>query len=133
MVKAPCDGRITSLDVAAGEYAATRRPLFTLINTERLYAVGNFRETDLAGIRPGQHATVFVPSHPNQPVSGTMESLGWGVTPDEGSTSSGGLPRVPRSLEWVRIAQRFPVRVLLQNPPEPLMRVAATAVIVIDR
>ena len=133
VVKAPCDGRITSLDIAVGEYAAMGRPLFTLINTERWYAVGNFRETDLAGIQPGQRATVFVLSYPNQPVSGTVESLGWGVTPDEGSTASGGLPRVPRSLEWVRIAQRFPVRVLLQNPPEPLMRVAATAVMVIDR
>lgn len=133
VLRAPCDGRITSLDITAGEYATIGRPLFTIINTEHWYAVANFRETELAGIGPGQHATVFVLSNPHQPVSGTVESLGWGVTADEGTTSSGGLPRVPRSLEWVRIAQRFPVRVLLHNPPEPLMRVAATAVVVIDR
>ena len=132
VLRAPCDGRVTALDFSTGEYAATGRPLFTLINTERWYAVGNFRETNLAGIKPGQRATVFVLSNPQQPVSGTVESLGWGVTPDEG-TNSGGLPRVPRSLEWVRVAQRFPVRVLLHNPPEAFMRVAGSAVIVIDR
>ena len=132
VARAPCDGRITALDVAVGEFASTGVPLFTIIDTERWYADGNFRETDLAGIRPGQRATVFVMSAPRQPVQGKVDSLGWGVTPDEGSTA-GGLPRVPRSLNWVRIAQRFPVRVLLDRPPETLMRVAASAVIVIDR
>ncbi len=132
VARAPCAGRITALDVAVGEFAAAGVPLFTIIDTERWYAEGNFRETDLAGIRAGQRATVFVMSAPRQPLQGTVDSLGWGVTPDEGSTA-GGLPRVPRSLNWVRIAQRFPVRVLLDRPPETLMRVAASAVIVIDR
>ena len=76
---------------------------------------------------------MFVLSNPNQPVGGTVDSLGWGVTPDEGSTSLGGLPQVPRSLEWVRIAQRFPVRILIDQPPEALMRLGASGVIVIDR
>ena len=66
------------------------------------------------------------------PVNGTVDGLGWGVTPDEGFTL-GGLPHVPRSLNWVRIAQRFPVRVLLDHPPAGLMRVGASAVIVVDR
>ena len=131
-VRSPCDGRITGLDIAAGEYAATGRPLFTIIDTERWYAVGNFRETDLAGMKVGQRATIYVLSQPREPVRGTIDSLGWGVRPDEASTS-GNLPTVARSLNWVRIAQRFPVRVLLDDPPEPLMRVAASAVVVIDR
>ena len=132
VVRSPCNGRITALNVLAGEYASEGKPLFTIINTDRWYAVGNFRETELAGLVTGLHSTVFVLSYPNQPVRGVVESLGWGVTPDEGS-DSGGLPRVPRSLEWVRIAQRFPVRILLDRPPPALMRVGATAVIVIDR
>ncbi len=69
---------------------------------------------------------------PRRPVAGTLDGLGWGVTPDEGATL-GGLPRVPRSLSWVRIAQRFPVRVLLDHPPAALMRVGASAVIVVER
>jgi membrane fusion protein, multidrug efflux system len=132
IVRAPCDGRITALDTAAGEFATVGVPLFTIIDTEHWYAVGNFRETDLAGILPGQKALVYVMMAPDQPVSGTVESLGWGVEPDEGTTF-GGLPNVPRSLNWVRIAQRFPVRILLQSPPMTLMRVGASASIVIDR
>jgi multidrug efflux system membrane fusion protein len=131
-IRAPCDGWITGLQIASGEMAAAGHPLFTIIDTGRWYAVGNFRETDLGGIAPGQHATVYVMSNPTQALPATVESLGWGVTPDEGITIEG-LPRVPRSLNWVRIAQRFPVRVLLAAPPPALMRLGASAVIVVDR
>ena len=131
-VRAPCDGRITGLDIAAGEFADVGRPLFTIIDTERWYAVGNFRETDLAGIVPGQRASVYVLAAPGLAVAGVVDSLGWGVEPDEGGTIAG-LPRVPRSLNWVRIAQRFPVRILLDEPPPALMRLGGSAAIVIER
>jgi multidrug efflux system membrane fusion protein len=131
-VRSPCNGVITGLNIVAGEYGEAGHPLFTIIDTEQWYAVGNFRETDLTGLRPGQHARVYVLSSPNQPVDGEVESLASGVSPDEGITI-GGLPRVPRSLSWVRIAQRFPVRIRLNIPPPGLMRLGASAVIVIDR
>ena len=130
--RAPCAGIITGLDIAVGEYGAAGHPLFTIIDTENWYAVGNFRETELDALRPGQHAHVYVLSAPAQPVDGVVDSLGGGVSPDEG-VSLGGLPRVPRSLSWVRIAQRFPVRIRLPSPPPGLMRLGASAVIVVDR
>jgi membrane fusion protein, multidrug efflux system len=132
VVRAPCDGRITALDIAAGEFAVTGHPLFTIIDTEYWYAIGNFRETDLAGIEPGQRATVYVMAQPSRPVSGKVDSLGWGVASDVSATF-GGLPHVERTLNWVRIAARFPVRVLLDAPPDNLMRYGASAVIVIDK
>ena len=132
VVLSPCDGKITSLSVAAGEYATTGTAVFTIIDTERWWAVGNFRETDLAGLRPGQPATVFVLGFGGAAVHGVLDSLGSGVTPDEASTSNG-LPSIPRSLDWVRIAQRFPVRILLDNPPPFYMRIGASAVVLIDR
>jgi membrane fusion protein, multidrug efflux system len=132
VVRAPCDGRITALDIAAGEFAATGQPLFTIIDTEHWYAIGNFRETDLAGIEPGQRATVYVLAQPSRPVSGEVDSLGWGVASDVSATFSG-LPHVERTLNWVKIAARFPVRVLLDAPPDDLMRYGATAVIVIEK
>jgi multidrug efflux system membrane fusion protein len=131
-VRSPCAGVITGLDTVAGEYGAAGHPLFTIIDTEQWYAVGNFRETDLEGLQPGQRARVYVMTGPSQPVDGVVDSLGGGVSPDEGVTI-GGLPRVPRSLSWVRIAQRFPVRIRLVSPPPTLMRLGASAVIVIDR
>jgi multidrug efflux system membrane fusion protein len=132
VVRAPCDGRITALDIAAGEFAATGHPLFTIIDTEHWYAIGNFRETDLPGIEPGQRATVYVMAQPHRPVLGEVDSLGWGVASDVSATI-GGLPHVERTLNWVRIAARFPVRVLLDTPPDDLMRFGATAIIVIEK
>jgi membrane fusion protein, multidrug efflux system len=131
-VISPCDGRITALDIAEGEFAVTGKPVFTIIDTEHWYAIGNFRETDLSGIRPGQRALVYVMQAPRVPVQGVVDSIGSGVAPDEGATFLG-LPHVPRSLNWVRIAQRFPVRILLDNPPPTLMRIGASAAIVIER
>jgi membrane fusion protein, multidrug efflux system len=132
VVRAPCDGRITALDIAAGEFAATGHPLFTIIDTEHWYAIGNFRETDLAGMEPGQRATVYVMAQPRRPLRGQVDSLGWGVASDVSATF-GGLPHVERTLNWVRIAARFPVRILLDAPPDDLMRFGATAVVVIDK
>ena len=132
VVRAPCDGRITALDIAVGEFAATGHPLFTIIDTEHWYAIGNFRETDLAGMEPGQRATVYVMAQPSRPLRGQVDSLGWGVASDVSATI-GGLPHVERTLNWVRIAARFPVRVLLDAPPDDLMRFGATAVVVIDK
>ncbi|MBV8399104.1 MAG: multidrug transporter subunit MdtN [Acetobacteraceae bacterium] len=132
VVRSPCDGQITALNMSIGEFAVTGAPLFTIIDTEHWYAVGNFRETQLEGIRPGQLALVYVMQAPKTPVKGVVDSLGGGVAPDEGATFLG-MPHVPRSLNWVRIAQRFPVRVLLDNPPQSLMRIGATAAIVIER
>jgi membrane fusion protein, multidrug efflux system len=131
-VRSPSNGRITALKVAVGEFADAGHPLFTIINTERWYAIGNFRETDLAGIKPGQRATVFVMAQPRLPLRGTVDSLGWGVA-SSGSATFGGLPHVESTLNWVRIAARFPVRVLLDDPPEDLMRLGASAVIEIQK
>jgi membrane fusion protein, multidrug efflux system len=131
-VRSPCDGRITALDVATGEFAITGKPVFTIIDTENWYAIGNFRETDLVGIKPGQRVLVYVMQSPRTAVRGVVDSIGGGVKTDEGANVLG-LPYVPRTLNWVRIAQRFPVRILLKDPPPSLMRVGASVAIVVER
>jgi len=131
-VRAPCDGQVTDLSIAAGEYASVGKPLFTVIDTEHWWAIANFRETQLAMLAPGQHATVYALAQPDRPIDGVVDSLNAGVVPDEG-LSAGGLPKVPRSLNWVRIAQRFPVRILLRAPPTAMMRIGATVAVVIRR
>ncbi len=131
-VLAPCDGQITALSIATGEYAAIGRPVFTIIDTEHWWAIANFRETDLEHMRVGQASTVYLVGFGNRKLGGTVESFGGGVSPDEGS-DLGGLPHVPRTLSWVRIAQRFPVRIELHDLPPELQRIGATAIIVVDR
>ena len=70
--------------------------------------------------------------HPVFPLAApNVDSLGLGVASSDVSATFGGLPHVERTLNWVRIAARFPVRILLDTPPDDLMRFGATAVIVI--
>lgn len=126
-VYAPHAGRVVGLNVSTGEYVAPDQSLFTLIDTEAWWASAMFRETDLERIRDGMCATVYALSAPHTPMTGKVVNIGWGVTSEDMINLPRGLPYVPKSLDWVHVAQRFPVRVVLQNPPAELMRVGATA------
>ncbi|MTJ83629.1 MAG: multidrug transporter subunit MdtN [Telmatospirillum sp.] len=130
VVRAPFDAKVIGLEVAAGEYATAGHPLFTLIDTSRWYAVANFRETELDRMPPGTPATVYVMSDPKRAIAGHVDSIGWGVVPD-GASLVNGVPRVVKTLDWVHLAQRFPVRIRLDHPEEAFMRIGATAVAVI--
>jgi membrane fusion protein, multidrug efflux system len=130
VVKAPFNGKIVGLNYAVGQYASTGVPLFTMIDTSRWYAVANFRETDIDRMNIGSVAKVYVMSNPKQILWGHVESIGWGVTSEDASLSTG-LPTIEKTLNWVRLAQRFPVRILLDNPPNDLMRIGATAVVIV--
>jgi multidrug efflux system membrane fusion protein len=129
-LKAPFDGRIIGLNIRAGEYAVAGHPLFTLIDTSRWFVVANFRETEIADMKEGAPATTYVMAHPGQPLQGHVDSIGWGVLPDDAKVVNG-IPMIPKTLNWVRLAQRFPVRILLDHPPEDLMRIGASAVAVV--
>src|SRR5246127_477370 len=119
-VYAPFDARVTNLTISQGAYAHTGQQVFTLIDTRVWWVVANFRETQLRHIRPGMPVEVYVLSEPDRPLTGTVDSVGFGVTPDEdviGKLSSG-LPDVQRTLNWVHLASRFPVRIRISAPPE---------------
>jgi multidrug efflux system membrane fusion protein len=124
-LRAPFDGDVVGMQSAEGTYAIAGSPLFTLIKFHEWYAVADFRETDLEHIHVGDSATAWLMGRENQPVHGHVESLGAGVQPED--KAGPGLPVVERSLNWVVVAQRFPVWVRLDDPPEGLMRMGATA------
>ena len=129
-LRAPFDGEVVGLEIAEGAYAAAGHPLFTVIDTSRWYAIGDFRETELPQIRTGDPATVWMMADNRHPLKGHVESIGWGVRPD--NSGAPGLPAVERSLKWVIVAQRFPVRVLLDNPPRDALRIGATATVLVS-
>ena len=132
-VYAPFDARVTNLTISEGAYAHTGQQMFTLIDARTWWAVANFREGELQHITPGMRADVYVMSKPNERFFGVVDSVGFGVTPDEdviGRLQSG-LPDVQRTLNWVHLASRFPVRVRVENPPAELFRVSESAVVVI--
>jgi len=128
-VRAPHAGRVTGLTVSSGEIVAPSQTLFTLINTEEWFAVADFRETDLAAIAPGDCATVFSMIDRRTPIKGVVLGIGYGVLDTDRVNLPRSLPFVERSLNWVRVAQRFPVRIRLERPPEQLARLGASAVV----
>ncbi len=132
-MRAPHDGRIVGLTVKSGEMVAPMQNLFTLVTTEKWYAIVNFRETDLKHINVEDCATVYSMIDRQIPIKGVVESIGWGVMDTERINLPKNMPYVERSLNWVRVAQRFPVRVHLENPPENLMRLGASAVVEVKR
>jgi membrane fusion protein, multidrug efflux system len=132
-IYAPFDARVTNLTISEGAYAHVGERIFTLIDARTWWAIGNFREGELPHIRPGMRADVYVLSRPTVRFSGVVDSLGFGVTPDPTliGTLQPGLPDVQRTLNWVHLASRYPVRVRVDNPPVDLFRVGESAVITI--
>jgi len=131
-IYAPFDARVTNLTISEGAYAHVGQQAFTLIDARTWWVIANFRETELHGIVPGMKADVYVMSRPDQKFAGTIESVGFGVTPDAslvGSLSKG-LPDVQRSLNWVHLATRFPVRVRVESQSPDDFRIGASAMVI---
>jgi membrane fusion protein, multidrug efflux system len=134
-VYAPFDARVTNLNISEGAYAHVGQQVFTLIDARIWWAIGNFREGQLVHIAPGMRADVYILSKPNMVFSGVVDSVGFGVVPDPDVIGrlEPGLPDVQRTLSWVHLASRYPVRVRVENPEPELFRVGESAVITIRR
>jgi multidrug efflux system membrane fusion protein len=132
-VYAPFDARVTNLTISEGAYAHVGQQVFTLIDARTWWAIGNFREGNLQKIMPGMRADVYVLSKPDVRFSGVVDSIGFGVTPDADvfGTLAPGLPDVQRTLNWIHLASRYPVRVRVKEPPPDLFRVGESAVVII--
>jgi multidrug efflux system membrane fusion protein len=128
-VRATHAGRAVGLSVLSGEMVAPGQSLFTLVNDEAWFAVGNFRETDLHAIAVGDCATVYSMIDRTAAIKGVVQGLGAGVLDTDRVNLPRSVPYVGRSLNWVIVAQRFPVRIRLIDPPQTLMRLGATAVV----
>jgi membrane fusion protein, multidrug efflux system len=132
-VYAPFDARVTSLVISEGAYAHVGQEIFTLIDTRVWWVVANFRETQLKHVQPGMIADVYVMSDAGLRLTGVVESVGYGVTPDpsfQGRVTPG-LPDVQRTLSWVHLASRYPVRIRIESPPSEVIRLGESAVVVI--
>ena len=130
-LRAPFSGTVVGLQIAAGTFALSGRPLFSLIESDAWYAIADFRETELPRIAVGDPATIWTMAQSDRAFTGRVASLGAGVQ----STDQDGpdLPKVGRDLNWVVVAQRFPVWVRLDNPPAEAMHVGMTASVKVRR
>ena len=132
-VYAPFDALVTNLNLSEGAYAHVGQQVFTLIDARTWWAIGNFREGELQHIVPGMRADVYVLSKPSLRFTGVVDSVGFGVTPDPDvfGRLEPGLPDAQRTLNWVHLASRYPVRVRVQNRSPELFRVGESAVVTI--
>src|SRR5262245_31207486 len=128
-VHAPFSGKVVDLNIALGEFAHSGVRVFTLVDTRTWYVVANFRETQLKHIQEGAPAEIYLQFKGGKRFRGKVVGPGWAVVPEYG-TSTMGLPNVPRNLDWVRLAQRFPVRIEVENPDDSF-RIGASAVVTI--
>jgi len=129
-VIAPFDAYITNMNISEGAYAHIGSPVFTLIDARTWWVVANYREGKIRQIHVGSKVDVYLMGHPERKFEGVVQSVGYGVFPEDGDVSEG-LPNIDRTLNWVHLSTRFPVRVLILNPDPALFRIGATALTIV--
>jgi len=128
-VRAPVDGMVTNLDLRAGGYAATGHPALALVDSGSMYVEGYFEETKLQRIQLGDRVTVK-PMGGSAMLQGTVQSIAAGIADRDRSTAANLLPSVSPTFNWVRLAQRIPVRIQLDPLPAGTRLVAGETVTV---
>ncbi|MGC9941197.1 MAG: biotin/lipoyl-binding protein [Verrucomicrobiota bacterium] len=126
-VRAQFPGKVINLNISAGAYANVGVPVFALLDTRKWYVIANFREGELRHFTNGSLVDVYLLSAPSHHFVGKVQGIGWGVASKDEIDVSEVVPDVPRELNWVHIAQRFPVRIEIENPDPELFRNGASA------
>ena len=131
-IKAPVDGYVTNLNLRIGSQAVTNQPALALVDINSYWVHGFFKENSIEDIRKGNKAIVTLMTYPDTPLEGYVDSLGWGIAQQDGSTGDDLLPNVSATFEWIRLAQRVPVRIHLVDVPDNVaLRVGTTASVLV--
>jgi RND family efflux transporter MFP subunit len=128
-VVSPVNGTVSNLDLRTGSYVSAGRAVLALIDSDSYYVEGYFEETKLPAIQIGD-AVVVLPMGESLRLKGHVESLSGGVADRDRSTSSNLLSSVNPTFNWVRLAQRIPVRIKLDALPAGARLVAGQTVTV---
>ena len=131
-VRAPVDGYVTNLSLRLGSQGIANQPALALVDVNSFWVDGYFRENFIGDIRPGDEAVVTLMTYPDTPIIGQVDSIGWGIAQQDGSTGEKLLPNISPTFEWIRLAQRVPVRIHLTELPEGVeLRVGTTASVLV--
>lgn len=131
-IKAPVDGYVTNLNLRIGSQAVTNQPALALVDINSYWVHGYFKENSIEDIRKGNKAIITLMTYPDTPLEGHVDSLGWGIAQQDGSTGEDLLPNVSATFEWIRLAQRVPVRIHLVDVPDNIaLRVGTTASVLV--
>ncbi|WP_137974463.1 HlyD family secretion protein [Pseudomonas sp. F(2018)] len=118
-VRAPRSGQITNLHLAQGNYVQSGQAVMALVADDSFYVQAYFEETKLPGIRVGAAAEVILMSG-GEPLQGKVQSISRGITDRNAAQDAQLLADVEPTFNWVRLAQRIPVRIELEAVPKEL-------------
>ena len=126
-IYAPTDGYVTNLDVNEGQFVAPGGPIVAFVDSTSFRVDGYFEETKLKYIKPGDKVAIKLMSHPDQKLIGVIDSFGYAISPPDIATTegpSGLVPTIEPTFDWVRLAQRVPVRIRLKEVPDNIQLVS---------
>jgi multidrug resistance efflux pump len=125
-IVAPVNGYITNMNTSPGTYVYAGEQLLALVDTDSFWVAAYFKETQLRNITEGSTARITLIGHGDQPFEGVVESVGWAIFVPDGSTVQL-LPQISQTVDWVRLPQRFPVRIRPTSSPPVPFRAGLTA------
>lgn len=128
-VRAPANGSLSNFDLKVGNYVTSGQAVAALLDKQQLYVVGYFEETKLPHIHVGDSATINLMGD-SRKIKGHVQGVAAGIEDRERSSSSNMLANINPTFNWVRLPQRIPVRITLDNVPDPAMLVAGRTVTV---
>ena len=127
-VVSPVDGYLTNVNTSPGTYVAAGQQLLALVDTSTFWVAAYFKETQISHVQPGDTVRITLMGHNGQPFEGEVVSTAWGIFVQDGSTAGNQmLPDVQQTVDWVRLPNRFPVRVQVTGEPPVPLRIGQTA------
>ncbi|GLS90789.1 hemolysin D [Psychromonas marina] len=127
-IVAPTDGYITNFNLRVGAQVVANSPVVALIDENSFWIEGFFKENDLRGVTSNDVAQVALLTHENVLLEGYVQSISFGIAKTDGSTGNNLLPNVTANFQWIRLAQRIPVKIKLTHVPDNIqLRVGMTA------
>ncbi len=127
-VVSPVDGYLTNVNTSPGTYVAAGQQLLALVDTSTFWVAAYFKETQINNVQPGDRVRITLMGHNGEPFDGEVVSTAWGIFVQDGSTVGAQmLPDVPQTIDWVRLPNRFPVRVHITGQTPVPLRIGQTA------
>jgi len=123
-VRARVNGLVTNLGLRPGDYVQTGKPVFALVDTDSYYVVGYFEETKLDEFRIGDKARVTLLGNDDRAILGHVDSITGGIDDRESQPSNNELPNIQPTFSWIRLAQRVPVRIVIDRIPGDMRLIA---------
>jgi len=122
---APVDGYLTNVNTSPGTYVYAGQQLLALVDISSFWIAAYFKETQIHHVKDGGKAKITFIGRENEPFEGVVDSTAWGIFDENGSTVEL-LPKVGQTVDWVRLPNRFPVRVRVTGQTPIPLRIGQT-------